>query len=123
MGAFSIAWYVAEGLFLVYCGWLLTFRTSTIVRRAHSKYQRNFFSEALVFETHALLRDLHLAVDSPRLLRAANAEMIALTLDFQTDPLSKFSIVGVNAISHQSRREGSPKAINSPFEIAELRCV
>jgi hypothetical protein len=43
MRAFSIVWYVAVSLFLAYCGWLLIFRTSTIVRRAHSQCHCNFF--------------------------------------------------------------------------------
>ncbi len=43
MRVFSIVWYVAVSLFLGYCGWLLIFRTSTIVRRAHSQYHYNFF--------------------------------------------------------------------------------
>jgi len=43
MSAFSIVWYAVVGLFLAYCGWLLIFRTSTIVRRAHSQYHCNFF--------------------------------------------------------------------------------
>jgi hypothetical protein len=43
MRAFSIVYHVAISLFLAYCGWLLIFRTSTIVRRAHSQYQYNFF--------------------------------------------------------------------------------
>jgi len=34
---------VAVSLFLAYGGWLLIFRTSTIVRRAHSQYHYNFF--------------------------------------------------------------------------------
>jgi hypothetical protein len=43
MRAFSIVWYVAVSLFLAYGGWLLIFRTSTIVRRAHCQYHCNFF--------------------------------------------------------------------------------
>jgi hypothetical protein len=43
MRAFSIVWYVAVSLFLAYCGWLLTFRTNRMVRRAHSQYHYNFF--------------------------------------------------------------------------------
>jgi hypothetical protein len=43
MRAFSIVWYAAVSLFLGYCGWLLIFRTSTIVTRAHSQYNFNFF--------------------------------------------------------------------------------
>jgi hypothetical protein len=43
MRAFSIVGYAAVSLFLAYCGWLLIFRTSTIVRRAHSQYHCNFF--------------------------------------------------------------------------------
>jgi hypothetical protein len=43
MRAFSIVWYLAVSLFLAYGGWLLIFRTSTIVRRAHSQYHCNFF--------------------------------------------------------------------------------
>ncbi len=43
MRAFGIGWPVAVSLFLGYCGWLLTFRTSTVVRRAHSQYHCNFF--------------------------------------------------------------------------------
>jgi|GEM_PF-4942853 len=35
--------FVAESLFLGYGGWLLIFRTSTIVRRAHSTYGYKFF--------------------------------------------------------------------------------
>lgn len=42
MRAFGIVWPVAVSLFLGYCGWLLTFRTSTVVRRAHSQYHCNF---------------------------------------------------------------------------------
>jgi hypothetical protein len=38
----------------------------------------HFLSEALVFNIHALRRNLYLAVDSPDRLRAPNAEMIAL---------------------------------------------
>jgi len=43
MRAFILLWYAAVSLFLAYCGWLLVFRTSTIVRRAHSQYQFKFF--------------------------------------------------------------------------------
>ena len=43
MDTFSIVWCVAVSLFFGYCGWLLIFRTSTIVRRAHSQYGCNFF--------------------------------------------------------------------------------
>jgi len=43
MKIFSGAWYLAEILFLAYCGWLLIFRTSTIVRRAHNRYHCDFF--------------------------------------------------------------------------------
>jgi hypothetical protein len=43
MSAFGITWCAAVSLFFVYCGWLLTFRTSTIVRRAYSQYHCNFF--------------------------------------------------------------------------------
>jgi hypothetical protein len=35
--------FVAESLFLGYGGWLLIFRTSTIVGRAHSTYGYKFF--------------------------------------------------------------------------------
>jgi hypothetical protein len=35
--------FVAESLFLGYGGWLLIFRTSTIVRRAHNTYGYKFF--------------------------------------------------------------------------------
>ena len=35
--------FVAESLFLGYCGWLLIFRTSTIVGRAHKTYGYKFF--------------------------------------------------------------------------------
>jgi hypothetical protein len=43
MRIFIIVWYVAVSLFLGYCSWLLIFRTSAIVRRAHSQYRCNFF--------------------------------------------------------------------------------
>ncbi len=43
MTAFRGVWFVAVSLFLGYCGWLLAFRTSTVVRRAHSTYGCNFF--------------------------------------------------------------------------------
>jgi hypothetical protein len=43
MKAFGSVWFVAVSLFLGYGGWLLIFRTSTIVRRAHSTYGCNFF--------------------------------------------------------------------------------
>ena len=43
MTAFRFVLFVAESLFLGYCGWLLTFRTSTIVRRAHSTYGYSIF--------------------------------------------------------------------------------
>jgi hypothetical protein len=43
MSAFGIVWSAACSVFFVYCGWLLTFRTSTVVRRAYSKYRCNFF--------------------------------------------------------------------------------
>jgi hypothetical protein len=43
MRAFIIVWYLAVSLFLGYGGWVLTFRTSTVVRRAHSQYHRDFF--------------------------------------------------------------------------------
>jgi hypothetical protein len=43
MTTFRVVLFVAESLFLGYGGWLLTFRTSTIVRRAHSTYGYNFF--------------------------------------------------------------------------------
>jgi drug/metabolite transporter superfamily protein YnfA len=43
MTALRVVWLVAESLFLGYGGWLLTFRTSTIVRRAYSTYGYNFF--------------------------------------------------------------------------------
>ena len=43
MTAFAIIWYVAVSLFLGYGGWLLIFRTNTIVRRAHRMYGCNFF--------------------------------------------------------------------------------
>ena len=35
--------FVAESLFLGYCGWLLIFRTSTIAGRAHKTYGYQFF--------------------------------------------------------------------------------
>jgi hypothetical protein len=35
--------FVAESLFLGYCGWLLIFRKSTIVGRAHNIYGCKFF--------------------------------------------------------------------------------
>ena len=35
--------FVAESLFLGYGGWLLIFRTSTIVGRAHNTYGYKFF--------------------------------------------------------------------------------
>lgn len=35
--------FVAEILFLGYCGWLLIFRTGAIASRAHSKYGYEFF--------------------------------------------------------------------------------
>jgi hypothetical protein len=38
-----IVWDAVVSLFFGYCGWLLTFRTSTIVRRAHSTYGFSFF--------------------------------------------------------------------------------
>jgi hypothetical protein len=40
-------------------------------------------SEALVFNIHALHRNLHLAGDSPNRLRAPNAEMIALPVEIK----------------------------------------
>ena len=43
MSAFSIVWYVAVSLLFGYCGWLLIFRTSTIVRRAHGTYGYELF--------------------------------------------------------------------------------
>jgi len=43
MRAFIIVWDAAVSLFFAYCGWLLVFRTSTIVRRAHNQYHCNFF--------------------------------------------------------------------------------
>jgi len=43
MRSFSIVWYLAVSLFLIYCGWLLIFRTSTIVGRAHGIYKYGFF--------------------------------------------------------------------------------
>ena len=43
MTAFGIVWCAVVSLFFGYCGWLLIFRTSTIVRRAHSQYGCNFF--------------------------------------------------------------------------------
>jgi hypothetical protein len=46
-------------------------------------------SEALVFNAHALRRNLHLGVDGPNRLRAANAVMIALTGGDQTDALPR----------------------------------
>jgi hypothetical protein len=41
--AFSIIYYAAVSLFLGYCGWLLIFRTSTIVSRAQRQYGYKFF--------------------------------------------------------------------------------
>ena len=35
--------FVAESLFLGYSGWLLIFRTSTVVGRAHNTYGYKFF--------------------------------------------------------------------------------
>lgn len=43
LSTFGIIFYAAVSLFLAYCGWLLVFRTSTIVRRAHSQYHCDFF--------------------------------------------------------------------------------
>jgi hypothetical protein len=43
MRAFIIVWDAACSLFFGYCGWLLIFRTSTIVRRAHGTYGYSFF--------------------------------------------------------------------------------
>jgi len=43
MRTLIIVLYVACTLFFYYCGWLLTFRTSPIVKRAHSQYHCNFF--------------------------------------------------------------------------------
>lgn len=43
MGAFAIIWSVLVSVFLVYCSWLLIFRTSTIVSRAHRTYGYKFF--------------------------------------------------------------------------------
>ena len=37
----TLALFVAESLFLGYVGWLLIFRTSTILRRAHNTYGFN----------------------------------------------------------------------------------
>jgi hypothetical protein len=38
-----IIWDAVCSLFFAYCGWLLIFRTSTVVRRAHSQYGYSFF--------------------------------------------------------------------------------
>ena len=43
MSAFGTIWQVVVSLFLGYCSWLLIFRTSTIVSRAHRTYGYNFF--------------------------------------------------------------------------------
>jgi len=40
---FSIIYYAAASLLLGYCGWLLIFRTDTIVSRAHRQYGYKFF--------------------------------------------------------------------------------
>lgn len=43
MPVFQVAWYAAVSLFLGYGGWLLIFRTSAVVRRAHTTYGSNLF--------------------------------------------------------------------------------
>jgi hypothetical protein len=65
MRAFSIVWYVAVSLFLGYGGWLLTFKTKHSGQAGIQSIPLQLLSEALVFNIHALHRNLHLAVDSP----------------------------------------------------------
>jgi hypothetical protein len=43
MSMFGIVWFIAVSLFLGYCGWLLIFRTDSVVGRAHRTYGYNFF--------------------------------------------------------------------------------
>ena len=43
MRVFGIFLNVAASLLLVHCGWLLTFRTTTVANRSHSQYRCDFF--------------------------------------------------------------------------------